>query len=159
MAIVTLDFGSKMDMLNKQELAEALAEDARLRAVVAGVKPTEIFIGPGIIGTPATIFSTTGTPPQAPTNGYIWAVMAIGCDLSTGASLTVYKGTPAAVQLGAKLVARGGSANAQAFNFSKGQLWLRPGDQLTFIPGAGNLLSVYLNAIEVPAERAGELLI
>ena len=158
--LTTLDFGTSVDLLNKQELEEALAEDARLRAIVAGVKPVEVFINLGTIGANATIFSTTGTPPQAPTSGYIWAIMSLGAELSAGAVFNVYKGTPAAVATGGgKPVFRGASANVQVGNFAKGQIWLRPNDQLTFIPGSGNILSVYFVAIEVPAERVGELLI
>jgi hypothetical protein len=156
---MTLDFGQTWDILTKHELSEALSEDARLRAIVAGVKPVEMWIGTGQIGAVAPIFSTTGTPPQAPTNGYIWAVMSLGLEQAPAAVLNVYKGAPAVVGTGGKPIARGGSANVQAFNFSKGQLWLRPGDQLTFIPGSGNILSLFLTAIEVPAERVGELLI
>jgi hypothetical protein len=159
MAKVTLDFGQTWDILTKHELSEALAEDARLRAIVAGVKPVEMFLGTGILGAAATIFSTSGGSPQAPANGYLWAVMQIAVDLSASAALNVYKGTPAAAAAGSRPVMHNGNANVQIGSFSKGQVWMRPGDQFTFIPASGNLLSIFMTAIEVPAERVGELLI
>jgi hypothetical protein len=154
-----VDLGSPVDLLTKDELSEALAEDARLRSTLAGVRPVEVFIPTSVIGAGVSIFSTSGQPPQAPANGYIWAVMLISTDLSASTVLNVYKGTPTAADIGGKPILRNAGAPEQVGTFSKGQLWLRPGDQLTFFPTAGNVLSVYMVVIEVPAERVGELLL
>lgn len=154
-----LDLGRPVDVLTKDELAEALAEDARLRSTLAGVKPQEVFIPSGLIPAVAGPFTTSGAVPQCPANGYIWAVMQIGCDLSASAALNIYKATAATIGQGGKPVVHNGAAGVQTASFAKGQLWLRPGEQLTFSPATGFLLSAFIVAIEVPAERVGELLI
>lgn len=155
----TLDFGKQIDMLTKGEFEDALAEDAKIRAIITGVKPVEVFIPTSIIGPGVAVYSTSGNPPVAPASGYIWAVMAVGLDLSAGSALNVYKGTPSAVGQGGRAVIHNASTNVQLATFSKGQLWIRPGDQLTFIVAAASILSVFMNVIEIPAERVGELLI
>lgn len=162
MAVFTLDLGRPVDMLTKSELEEALAADAQLRAVVAGVKSVDVFFNTNQIGAGQTIFTT---PPGMVASGYVWSVMNMGMELSASSTVRVYKGIPpsgtgAPNGLGrmVDVMTNFITPNAQ---LSKGQLILRAGDQLTFFPPTGppNILSLFITAIEIPAERIGELLI
>lgn len=173
MAKVVLDFGTTVDMLNKDELQEALAEDARLRALVTGVKPFEVFLNSAQItaltppGATANVITTSGGMFQAPASGYVWAVMLTGWEVSgAGTNVRLYKGSWANASATAngtgRLVASNtGTPNAASFLFSKGQLMMKAGDQLTFVcvTAAQTLLGIYYAGIEIPAERVGELLL
>jgi hypothetical protein len=158
MALTTIDFGQKVDLLNKNELREALAEDARIRAAVKGVKPVDKFFNLGQIGAAQTVFST---PAGMVSSGYIWAVMNVGWELSAAGVARIYKGIPSAYAAGVgRFVSQGASTTTSNVSFSKGQLMLRSEDQLTVEQVAAvNILSVFISAIEIPAERVGELLL
>lgn len=159
----TLDFGQTWDLLTPGEMQSILAEqDTANRAIYAGVKTVEQFFNINQIGAAQTIYST---PAGMVPSGFVWAIMNIGMELSAASSVRVYKGIPqsgtaAPTGLGrvAGVLTNFVTPNGQ---FSKGQLMLRAGDQLTFFPPTGppNILSVFIVAIEVPAERIGELLL
>lgn len=153
-----LDFQSEIETLNKTELADAL-EDARLRAVVSGVKLSRPFWNVGAIGANAASFQT---PVNMVQSGYVWTIMAIGIELSASAAVRAYYGNYSGTINGAnRLAATWGANTAASWNsFSKGQLMLPAGEQITLVPAAAQfILSVQLVAIEIPAERIGELLI
>jgi hypothetical protein len=155
-----LDFGESLDLLTKDELAAALHEDAALRRAIVGVKTVEFFNNAGQIGASVNTY----TFPPSPASGYVWAVMNLGFELSAAGVTRVYKaggGVPLSTPIGGnRFAGQTASTIANSLTFSKGQLMLRSGDQLVFlVPGAGFLLSAFMSAIEVPAERIGELLI
>lgn len=162
-----IDFGAKVDMLTKDELAEALAEDARLRAVVTGVKAGELWLNTSSLQGQGTVVATLGGgSPQAPAQGFVWAVMNIGLELATSSQVRVYKGVPSHYAVGAvapdgsgRLVTTMQSFITPSAQFSKGQLTMKAADYLTLVAvtGGSNILSVFLSYIEVPAERQGEL--
>lgn len=166
MAVFTLDLGRPVDMLTKSELEEALAADAQLRAVVAGVKTVETLFNINQIGASQFLFTT---PPGMVAPGYIWSVMNIGLELAASSQVRVYKGIPALS--GSPAITPTGTGRVvdtmtsfvtPSSQFSKGQLILRGGDQLTFVsttPASAFILSVFMVSIEIPAERIGELLI
>ena len=165
MGKVKLDFGATIDILNHGELREALNEDRALRRVLTGVKSAEYFAPTSVIGAATTFFTTPAAMVGA---GLMWAVMNVGAELSTAQTFRLYKGIPPGPAGGVPVTgtgmarAAGTSASGQVPNltFSKGQLTLRAGEQLTLIAaGAANVLSVFITAISVPAERFGELLI
>lgn len=162
MAVFTLDLGRQVDMLTKSELEEALAADAQLRAVIAGVKSTSVFYNSQQTAS-ATIFTT---PPQmGPAAGRVWSVMNIGLELQASVQVRVYKGVVPPAQFSptgfGRVVGFMTAAFTPFLTYSKGQLILNTGDQLSFVtPSTGTpILSMYLTAIEIPAERIGELLI
>lgn len=157
-----VDLGTPVDLLTKQEVADALAEDARLRAIVAGVKQGELFLNSGTVNMGANTFTSTGSVPQAPAAGYLWAVMNIGIELSAASNVRLYKGTvqPATPTGGGRVVAAiSGSVAVNNNQFAKGQFTLKSGDvwSLLAVTPAANILSVFMAYIEVPAERQGEL--
>jgi hypothetical protein len=156
--LMTLELGSTVDLLNHGELRDALREDAELRAAVVGVKPMDKFFGLNVIGAAVQAFST---PPGMVAAGYMWAVMNCGIELSAAGVTRIYKGVPGQFAAGfGRFVTQTASTATNSASFSKGQLMVRTEDQLTFqVPGAGNILSVFISAIEIPAERVGELLL
>lgn len=158
MAKVVLDFGTTVDMLNKSELQEALAEDARLRSIVAGVKAAEYWANLGTIGANQATFTT---PVNLIGAGYAWAVMAAGLEPSVAGGVKVIKQNyTGSINGGNRVVGQlNNVASVSYATWSKGQLILRAGDVLTFAPASGNVLSLWLAAIEIPAERIGELLL
>jgi hypothetical protein len=158
MGLVKLDFGERIDVLNQRELRDALREDAELRRAVSGVKPVERWFGLAQIGAAQTVFST---PPGMVAAGYMWAVMNVGWELSAAGVARIYKGVPSFYAAGfGRFVTQGASTTTSNAQFSKGQLMLRAEDQLTVEQVAAvNILSVYITAIEIPAERVGELLL
>lgn len=158
MAKVVLDFGTEIDMLSKGELQEALAEDARLRSIVAGVKSAEFWANAGVIGAAQATYTT---PVNMIGNGYVWAIMAAGCEPSAAGGVKVIKQNYSGSVNGFNRVVGqlNNVASVSYASWSKGQLMLRAGDVLTFAPASGNVLSVWLSAIEIPAERIGELLL
>lgn len=161
--LTTLDFGQQVDLLNKQELADALADDARLRSIVAGVKQGEMWINSGAPGMGTTFYTSTGAVPQCPAAGYLWAVMNLGVELSAASNLRLYKSanpqTSTQVGNGRGIATTTASQGLQNFPFSKGQFTLKTGDVFTLVPvtGAINILSIFMAYIEIPAERQGEL--
>ena len=158
MSKIVLDFGTEVDMLNKTELQEALAEDARLRALTAGVKQFRMFINSAQLG--VTSFSLSGNPPQGPASGFTWMIMNIGAELSAAAGLRVYLSSGANAAGGNRLVAASGTGSANvAFQFSKGQFPVYAGEALTFVVGSNLIQSIFMTGIEIPAERIGELLL
>jgi hypothetical protein len=162
MMLTTLDIGSKIDILNQHEMREVMRDaqraDAELRAALVGVKPMDKFYGVNVIGAAVQAFTTPNSMVAA---GYMWAVMNMGFELSAAGVTRVYKGSPPQFALGSgRFVGQTASTATNSLTFSKGQLMLRTEDVLTIqVPGAGNLLSVFISAIEVPAERVGELLL
>ena len=160
MAVVTLDFGSKVDMLNKDELREALIEDARERAKITGVKQFRMWLNGGTVGMGGLNFTTTGNPPQGPAQGYIWMVMNLGIELSAAAALKIYLNSGLAAAGSNRLIASVGTGSAvPTFPFSKGQFPLFAGDTVTFVVGSNAIESIFMTGIEIPAERIGELLL
>jgi hypothetical protein len=165
MALTTIDFGSQVDFLNKDELRAALAEDAALRRIVTGVKIEEFsaFSQQTQVAGAAVPYYTT--PVNMVGGGLMWAVMTCGLEISASQASRVYKGIPAGptptIQTGTgRVVQQTAASTTPSFAFSKGQCTLRAGEQLTFVvSGAGNILSVYIAAISCPAERFAELLV
>lgn len=155
MAKFILDFGREVDILTKGELDQSLA-DAQQRAIVAGVKAARFWANSGTIGAAQVSYST----PPLVASGYVWAIMNIGVEMSASANCLVYLMGGANAAGGNRFVGimpTGGSSRSLAY--SKGQLMLNTGEFLTIAPASGNILSVFISAIEVPAERAGELLL
>ena len=163
MGIVTLDFGQQVDILNKRELQDALREDAMLRRAITGVKIEEFFSNQGL--GPNSTVPYFITPPNMVGAGLMWAVMNAGLELTSNVVSRVYKmvppgPTPTVTTGAGRCVQVAGSSATPNFAFSKGQLTLRAGEQLTFMAsGAGNISSVFIAAISIPAERFAELLI
>lgn len=163
MAKFVLELGSKVDLLTKEEVSEALAEDAAIRAAITGVKTVDQFWNLGGIGAPGS--NNFATPVNMVASGLVWAVLNIGFELSAAAVVRVYKGTATwatpGTPIGAgRLVGTAASLITPSVQFAKGQCMLRGGDQLSFVvPGAPLLLSAFLTATEIPAERVGELLL
>ena len=163
MALLTLDFGQQVDILNKRELEDALRQDAALRSVIMGVKYEEAFYNVGVIGASAGFFAT---PVNMVAAGLMWAVMNIGLELSASQASRIYKGafpvgtTPTVGAGQLRMSSNAGASTTPNFPYSKGQLSLRHGEQLTIIPsGSANILTVFITAISIPSERFGELLV
>jgi hypothetical protein len=166
MAVFELHAGGRMETVTPHELQRALQDqDARLRADLSGVKWGEMFINSGAPGMGAQTFSTQGQPPQSPSNGYVWAIMTLGLELSVASQLRVYKGNPpfggpgtVAPAGNGHLVTTLSSFITPSGQFSKGQFVLRAGDTFTAVMvTAGAILSIYAAYIEVPAEQQGKL--
>src|SRR5690348_5278178 len=92
MAKFVLDFGSTVDMLTHDELRAALAEDARLRTDLAGVRSMDQNFNINQIGASQFLFTTPAGMVQS---GYVWSVMNIGVELAASSQVRVYKGIPA----------------------------------------------------------------
>lgn len=154
---VTLDLSGQYDVINQRELREALAEDARARAVLPSVKNVDVFWNLGMTGG-LTSFTT---PPGMVAAGWSWAVMAAGFELSAAGQVRIYKqAVPAAVTGAGRFITQvTGSTIDVAATFAKGQVMLRAGDQLGFFAFSASINSVFLSTIQCPAERIGELLL
>jgi hypothetical protein len=153
------DFGERLDLLTKDELTAALREDALIRAAVVGVKVARPWFNLGAIGPAASSFTT---PANMVNSGYTWSIMSAGAELSANAFMRVTYGRSSGAIDGSNRVAAGWTTNTGISwqSFSKGQLILQAGEQLVFTPaGAVTILSLALAAIEIPAERIGELLL
>lgn len=178
MARFIFQVGQPFETLTKPELAEALeAESDRQIAVsLRGVKPQEIFLnlaqiqqlGGASPGSAASVnvLALPGTAGFTPGNGFVWAVMTVGVELTGASNIRIYKGAPPGLTstptgIGRLLFANTGTPTAAAANFSKGQAMLRSGEQLTILTVTNTqfFLSVYISAIQCPAERVGELLL
>lgn len=165
--LATLHVGGQIETTTPAELHKALTDqDARLRADLSGVKQAEFFINSGTAGMGTQLFTTSGQPPQSPTQGYVWAIMALGFELALSSQVRIYKGQPASmtaasfVPTGAgRLVTTCASFITPSAQFSKGQLTLKAADQMTFVgvTAGANFLSVWCSYIEVPAEQQGKL--
>lgn len=163
MAWFNLDFGEKFETLTQAELRAELETDRAIREALTGVKNVEQFyplsvIAPGSTTGPSTYTTPAGMVPA----GYKWAVMSIGAELAAAQGVRVYKGVPptGAPQGGGRFVGQMGSAVTPGITFSKGQFTMAGGDVMTFnVLSSGNLLSLFIAAIEIPAERFGELLV
>ena len=159
MGKVILDFGTEVDMLNKTELQEALAEDARVRALITGVKQFRLWLNGGTPGMNAASFTMSGTPPQGPAQGFIWMVMNVGAELSASGALRMFLNSGSNAAGGNRLVGATGSGSAfPTISFSKGQCPWFAGDSFTFTTGA-LINDLFITGIEIPAERIGELLL
>lgn len=163
MGRVVLDFGTEVDLLNKSELAEALAEDARLRQIVAGIKPVTYWANSGVTGGASQLYTT---PQSLVASGRVWAVMNVGLELAVASQVRMYlngdnlpAGAPAGKGRAVNLITS--SAVLGSAQFSKGQLMLNAGETLTFFANTASafILSVFIMAISCPAERVGELLV
>jgi hypothetical protein len=164
MAVFELHAGGRIDTVTPRELHhELLAQDARLKADLSGVKWGEIFVPSGQIAGAQTY--TTSLASQVPGAGFIWAIMGVGLELSASSQVRVYKRAPVFAGPGTitpsgngRLVTTLASFVTPSSQFSKGQLTLRQGEQLTLVMvTAGSILSVYVAYIEVPAEQQGKL--
>lgn len=161
-----LQLGGHIDTVTPHELSAALADqDVRLRADLSGVKWGEMFLSSATIGPGVQVFSSSGTMTQSPGNGYLWAVMNMGIELSVASQVRLYKGTPAFIGPGTFTPSGNGRLVTTMANFvtpsaqlSKGQFTLKAGDTFTAVMvTAGSILSIYLAYIEVPVEKQGEL--
>lgn len=159
MAKMTLDFGQEIDILNSRELRAELDRDRGMREVLTGVRYEEAFFNSGIVGPATNIFVT---PQSMVAAGRMWAIMNVGTELASNVVFRIYKtGSVASITSGAaRMVAVAPASATPNIAFSKGQLALRNGDQLTiFSAGTGTINSVFITAISIPAERFGELLV
>jgi hypothetical protein len=161
-----LQVGGHIDTVTPHELAVALADqDVRLRADLSGVKFGELFLSSSTIGPGLQTFSSSGTMTQSPGNGFLWAVMSMGLELSVSSQVRLYKGTPQFAGPGTiapsgngRLITTFASFVTPSGQFSKGQFTLKSGDTFTAVMvTAGSILSIYLAYIEVPVEKQGEL--
>lgn len=165
--LATLHVGGQIETTTPAELHKALTDqDARLRADVSGVKQAEFFVNSGAPGMGAVVYTSTGQPPQSPTQGFIWAIMAMGFELALASQVRVYKGAPAGIAVGAltpigsgRLVTTCANFITPSAQFSKGQFTLKAGDQFTLVTptASANILSIWCSYIEVPAEQQGKL--
>jgi hypothetical protein len=157
-----LDFGQTVDLLSPHEMSDLLLDqDTRNRASYAGVKVVNQFYNLGQTGGASQVFTT---PANLPASGRVWSVMNVGLELAVASAVRIFKGVvPGAAPIGnARVVGFIPAANiVQAGQFSKGQIILNTSDQLTFYApvNLAFILSVYLTAIELPAEKIGELLL
>lgn len=160
--LVTLDFGSQVDLLNKRELQDALREDAALRSVLTGIKGAEAFYPLSVINPGAAVgLAVFTTPASMVGSGYTWAIMNVGFELSVAAQVRIWRQGFSGTTNGAnRFVTQTGSTVTGNASFSKGQCTVRGGELLTFQAlGAALILSVFISAIEAPAERFGEVLV
>lgn len=178
MAIFTFQPGARFETLTKPELSDALAAEFNRQTEVTlrGVKPQEIFLNlsqiqqlggaqPGSAAS-VNVLTLPGTAGFTPGNGFVWAVMTAGVELTGASNIRIYKGAPPGLTstptgIGRLVFANTGTPTAAAANFSKGQVMMRSGEQLSFVTvtPAQFFLSVYIAAIQCPAERVGELLL
>jgi hypothetical protein len=166
MGLFALHVGGQIETTTPKELHQALLDqDRRLMADLSGVKWGELFIGSNAQGMSAQTYTTGEQASQSPGNGYLWAVMSIGLELSVSSQVRLYKGQPSFAGPGTvapsgngRLVTTMASFVTPSAQFSKGQFTLRTAEQFTVVMvTAGSILSVYLAYIEVPAEQQGKL--
>lgn len=170
--------GQPFETLTQPELAAALeAEADRQTAVtVRGVKPGEIFLNlaqiqqlglaqPGSAPS-VNVLSLPGTAGYTPGNGFVWALMNVAWETSAASNVRLYKGAPPGISntpagIGRPVYANTGTPQMANTTFSKGQLMMRSGEQLTFVTVTPTafFLSVFVSYIQCPAERVGELLL
>jgi hypothetical protein len=172
MAVFPFVPGGSIETLTRPEAQQLLRAEYEVTRIekLRGVKEGDCWINAGTIGASTLVYSTSGASPQCPANGFVWAVTNIGLEVAANGNVRLYKGVPAlgtaSAPLGGgryvTLIGTAGSSGVVANQFfSKGQLTLKNGDQLTFAsPTAGAfLLSIFISYIEVPAEKRGELYI
>lgn len=178
MAKFIFQVGQPFETLTKPELSEALAAefDRQTAVTVRGIKNGEMFLNlaqiqqlglaaPGSAPS-VNVLSTPGTAGFTPGNGFVWAVMNIAWEVSAASNVRIYKGAPPGLSntptgIARPVFANTGTPQVANSTFSKGQLMMRSGDQLTFVTVTNTafFLSMFVSYIQCPAERVGELLL
>lgn len=132
-------------------------ERARIRERITGIKHVMVFTG--VISPAATTFLFPAI--LRPDTGWAWNLKLCLCKLSANDSVAVYRSESA----NGPLIGYAGPPGAAPGQFiaevtwSSDQMILPPNEPLFFATsGTGNFVSVTVAAIQIPAERIGEIL-
>lgn len=158
MAKLIIEAGQSVDVISPAEMAHILLEqEIRLAAKSAGYKWTET--PPIAVTNPAT--GLAGNPTYldtGPQGGWAWKLRIISCVLAATGGVAVFKGENA----NGRIIASALTVNVAGLNiagiFFPDDIIVNSGQQLFVSAGAGSILTYYRGAVQVPAERMGEVL-
>jgi len=161
MAKVRLAANAELDLLNRQELGDALHESANREwgERARGMKRLRLRVYPGAALTTTAGWVANWTPAQ----GYAWNLRFIAASLSAAQTTQFYLGrdtnTGLTATAGLDPLDSVASAVIGEASWGSGQVWMDPGDYLVIWAGStATLQAVHVTAIEVPAELAWKLM-
>lgn len=150
---VKIAAGHEYDLVSSKELSEEMKElrhrfDEMWRQEVRGIKWME-----QAFALPSTPTSYTI---EGPEQGFAWSVKIFSTVLTGADTMSIYKGESGKTIAPVAVL---GSNTTQVATWTSNTLILRPGEVITAVTsGAFRLSTVYVSAVQVPAERLGILL-
>lgn len=151
-----IEAGGTIDTVTPQELSKAMAGERNFwRERATGVKWTELALN---LNPPLATTYPDPTPgvnqnPVGPAPGWAWKLRIVTSTLAAAGTMAIYKGESANARL---IGVQNNPAILQGIFFPD-DIVIQAGQQL-FIACSTNMTTLYVGAVQVPAERLGEIL-